>query len=168
MPRSMIQRSSLKLVAVALLLLAAPAGAELFTVTLTTGSTFETRYQPVQSAVDEGKLQLLTDTGNWISLDKEIVVSITSETESKGFGTVIDTQTIALGWDPTSLVLQEEAEAAESQDPTTRLLNYLMEQEQARSASETPFSNQPFVEPSEAGGIPLWMTGVTTPPIGRQ
>jgi hypothetical protein len=163
----MIQKSSRGFVAVVLLLLAAPVGAELFTVTLTSGRTFETRYQPVQSVVDEGKLQLLTDTGNWISLNKDIVVSITSETESKGFGTVIDTQTIALGWDPTPLALQEDADAA-SQDPTTRLLNYLMEQEQARSAPAPVFNNELFVEPGEAGGIPLWMTGVTTPPIGGQ
>ena len=162
--------SSRSLIALALLaLLAVPAGAELFTVTLINGKTFDSRYQPVQSAADASKLQLLTDTGNWITLKKEIVASVTSETESKGFGTVIDTQTIALGWDPTSLAAQEKSEA-ESQDPTMQLLNYLVQQDRAQASQPppAPFSNDLIVEPADAGGIPIWMTGTTTPPIGRQ
>ena len=129
---SMTSRS---LIAVALLaILAVPAGAELFTVTLVNGRTFDTRYQPVANGTDESKLHMLTDTGNWITLNKEIVASITSQTESKGFGIVIDTQTIALGWDPTSLAQQEEAEAA-AQDPTLQLLNYLVQQDRAQAPS---------------------------------
>jgi len=152
---------------VVIALLAGPVGAELFTVTLTNGKTFDTRYQPVQSATDENKLSMLTDTGNWISLSKDVVVSIASQTEAKGFGIVIDTQTIALGWDPTSVAAQQEEAAAV--DPTTRLLNYLESQDRALSQpAPPPFSNQQFVEPSEAGGIPLWMTTTTTPPLGGE
>ena len=164
---SMTSRS---LIAVALLaVLAVPAGAELFTVTLVNGRTFDTRYQPVASGADESKLHLLTDTGNWITLNRDIVASVTSQTESKGFGIVIDTQTIALGWDPTSLAEQEEAEAA-AQDPTLQLLNYLVQQDRAQASqpAPAPFSNDLVVEPGDAGGIPIWMTGTATPPIGRQ
>ena len=155
-----INRSMIVLVLLAVF--AMPAAAELFTITLTNGSTFTSRYRPIQSAADEGTLQFLTDTGNWISLEKEIVTSVTAETESRGFGIVIDTQTIALGWDPTSIQQAEESETPE--DPTAQLLRYLVEQDRAEAAAPAPapFSNELIVEPSEAGGIPLWMTGAGT------
>ena len=159
-------RKSLSLIALALLaVLAAPVSAELFIVTLTNGRTFETQYQPVQSTEDEGKMNLLTDTGNWISLSQDIVASVTSQTEAKGFGIVIDTQTIALGWDPTSIAVLEEEEGA-AVDPSTQLLNYLVQQDQAQSVQQAPapFSNELVVEPGDAGGIPMWMTGITAPP----
>ena len=142
-----------------LMVLAVPASAELFTITLTNGSTFATRYQPVQSVTDENKLQFLTETGNWITLNKDIVTSITAQTETKGFGIVIDTQTIALGWDPTSV--QEAAESEEAEDSTAQLLRYLVARDSASAAAPQPepFSNELVVEPSETGGIPVWMTG---------
>lgn len=161
-------KSSRSLIVLALLtILATPASAELFTVELTNGSSFVTRYQPIQSVTDDNKLQFMTDAGNWITLKKDIVTSITSQTESKGFGTVIDTQTIALGWDPTSVQQAQDNEAVE--DPSERLLRYLQEQDRAQSAPPPePFSNRQFVEPSELGGIPVWMTGTTTPPISNR
>ena len=164
-----MSKSSRYLVAMALLgLLAMPASAELFTITLTNGSSFDTRYQPMQSMTDEGKLQFLTDTGNWISLEKDIVASVTSRTESKGFGIVIDTQTIALGWDPTSIQEAEDAEMA-STDPTMQLLEYLIAKDQADyEPPPEPFSNPIESNTEDTGGIPLWMTGTTTPPIGRR
>lgn len=159
-------KSSRNLIVLALLtVLAVPASADLFTVTLTNGATFETRYQPIQSVIDEGKLQFLTDMGNWITLKKDIVASIASETESKGFGIVIDTQTIALGWDPTSIQAAEESQ--ESEDSTAQLLRYLVAQDQAQ-APPPPFSNELVVEQSDVGGIPIWMTGSTTPPVSRR
>lgn len=155
--------SSRSLIVLALLtVLAVPASADLFTVTLTNGATFETRYQPIQSVIDEGKIQFLTDTGNWITLKKVNVASIASETESKGFGIVIDTQTIALGWDPTSI--QEAEESQEGEDSTAQLLRYLTAQDQAQTPPPPPFSNELVVEPSDAGGIPIWMTGSSAPP----
>lgn len=162
-------RTSRYLIALSLLaLLAAPAGAELFTITLQNGSTFTSRYQPVQSSTDEGKLQFLTDYGNWITLKKDTVSSIQSRTESKGFGIVLDTQTIALGWDPTSIQEAEDAEAPE--DPTAQLLRYLVEQDQAQATAPAPapYSNDLVVEPKDAGGIPMWMTGTAASPLGRR
>jgi hypothetical protein len=162
-----MSKSSRNLIVLALLtVLAVPASADVFTVTLINGSSFETRYQPIQSVTDAGKLQFLTDTGNWISLKKDMVTSVTSRTESKGFGIVIDTQTIALGWDPTSI--QEAADSQEAEDPTAQLLRYLVAQDQAQAPPPPPFSNPLVSEPSEVGGIPVWMTGTTTPPIGNR
>ena len=152
---------------VALLLIAlvaaSPLAADVFTVKLANGKSFKSRYQPIESPRAEGKIQFLTDTGNWIALSKDNVISVESDTESRGFGKVIDTQTIALGWDPTGATTETATE--EGQDPTAQLLNYLIQQDQQSSARE-PYSTQQFVDPSEAGGIPMWMTNTTTPPMG--
>ena len=128
---------------------ALPAGAEVFTVEMTNQTTFITRYQPQQDPRDESKLSLLTEFGNWISLAKAEVVNITSETESRGFGTVLDTNTIVIGWAPND----RPAESGAADDPTTRLLNYLRGRD---AASEQDFSVQQFVttENAGAGGLP--------------
>ena len=154
-----------KLLAMACLaiLAAVPVAADSFVVTLTSGATFESRYQPTQSDTDENKVLLLTEFGNWISLPMDAIVSVESETESKGFGTVLDSQTIALGWVPTSAVPDAGA-GAEELDPTTRLINFMREQ------SETPpapvFNNELVVEPSQSTGIPIGFTTRQTPPLG--
>jgi len=62
---------------------ALPASAEVFTVKMTNQSTFITRYQPRQDPRDEGKVSLLTEFGNWISLHKVQIDEIISETESR-------------------------------------------------------------------------------------
>ncbi len=128
---------------------ALPASAEVFTIKLTNQSTFITRYQPRQDPRDEGKVSLLTEFGNRISLYKSQIDEITSETESRGFGTVLDTSTIIIGWAP-----NDKPEAtAPSNDPTTQLLNYMRGRD---SAAEQDFSVQQFVNSDEAGlgGLP--------------
>lgn len=142
-------RSPTVLVALALVV-ALPAAAEIYTVSLTNGAVIESRYPPRQHPRDEGKLSMLTEVGNWISLPKEMVADVTSETESKGFGLVIDTQTILIGWAPNDAPTGPvEAEM----DPTTRLLNYLRARD---SAPQQDFSVQQFVNAEDAGlgGLP--------------
>ncbi len=154
-------RSAPTLVTALAVLLAIPASADVYTVTLNNGSTIESRYQPIESPSDPLKIQLLTEFGNWISLEKSIVASILSDTEAKGFGTVLDTSTILLGSAPNDAE-DPEAEGQEI-DPATALLQYFQQQDAAQSQV---YSLEQFVEPSEAGGIPLSFTGTTTPPIG--
>ena len=128
---------------------ALPAGAEVFTVTMTNQTTFITRYQPQQNPREEDKVSLLTEFGNWVTLYKEQIADITSETESRGFGTVLDTSTIVIGWAP-----NDKPEAtAPSNDPTSQLLDYLRGRDQA---SEQDFSVQQFVSSDDAGlgGLP--------------
>jgi hypothetical protein len=96
---------------------------------------------------------LLTEFGNWIAFKKANIENVLVDTESKGYGTVIDTNTISLGWAPNDL--KEAGAEQESTDPTTRLLNYLQ-------SSEQPAENytvEQFVEPGAASGIPLSMVG---------
>lgn len=146
------------------ILFAVPVAAETFIVTLISGTTFETRYQPDQSDADENKVLLLTEFGNWISLPKDIIASVESETESKGFGTVLDSQTIALGWVPNSGVSGSEADAEAELDPTTRLINFMREQ---NTVPPPPvYGNELIVEPSESTGIPIGFINQQTPPLG--
>ncbi len=153
-----LRRAPILVTALALLL-AIPASADIFTVTLTNGGTIESRYQPIESPSDPLKIQLLTEYGNWISLEKSIVARVESDTEAKGFGTVLDTSTILLGVSPNDA--EDPDAVTEREDPTTALLRYFQQQDQG-----PVYSVEQFVEPSEAGGIPLSFTGTTTPPIG--
>jgi hypothetical protein len=126
-----------------------PASAEVFTVKMTNQTSFITRYQPQQDPRDEGKISLLTEFGNWVSIHKAQIDEITSETESRGFGTVLDTHTIVIGWAPND----KPEEAAPSNDPTSKLLDYMRSRD---SASEQDFSVQQFVSSDDAGvgGLP--------------
>lgn len=137
------------------LLASGPVSAAVFTVTMTSGSTFVTRYQPHQSDTEQGKILLLTEFGNWISLPEEAVASIAADTESKGFGTVLDSQTIALGWAPQSSGSQSQAsgDASAPQDPTAQLLQFMIQQN--NPAPAPAYSNQLVVEPSQSSGIPI-------------
>lgn len=136
-------------------LLVVPAGAEVFSVRMTNDTVFTTRYQPQQDGRDESKLIMLTEFGNFISLPKASVAEITSETESRGFGTVLDTSTIMIGWAPNDKPGAEEV----ATDPTSRLLNYL---ENRDSAPEQDFSVQQFVTTEGAGQGGLPASGVTS------
>jgi hypothetical protein len=126
------------------------ASAETFTVTLDNGMSFTSRYQPKLSQPDESKVMLLTDMGNWIALPEARVTSVTSSTESRGFGRVIDTTTIALGFAPNET---DPDEAGTASDPTTALLQYLSQRE---SAGRRDYSVEQFVdtESAGAGGFP--------------
>jgi hypothetical protein len=140
-------------------LVALPLAAELYTVTLTNGNTFESRYRPREAAWNPNGILLLTDVGNWIVLDVRDIASVTSKTEAEGRGTVLDQHTILLGWAPNDAPdPADEADLA----PAERLLSFLQQQ-----AAERPvYNNEQFVEPEALGGIPVWMTGTTTPPMG--
>jgi len=133
------------------LLAAGPIAAAVFTVTLTSGNTFVTRYQPHQSETQEDKILLLTEFGNWIFLPKEAVTSIISDTESKGFGTVIDSQTIALGSILPRTGAQSKADAKAQLDPTAQLIQFMRQQ----NAPPPVYTNQLVVEPSQSTGIPI-------------
>lgn len=133
------------------LLAAGPLAAAVFTVTLTSGNTFVTRYEPHQSDSQEDKILLMTEFGNWVVLSKEEVVSVTSDTESKGFGTVLDGQTISLGSILPRTGAQSKAGAEARLDPTAQLIKFMQQQ----NAPPPVYSNDLVVEPSESTGIPI-------------
>ncbi len=150
------------LFSIALALLAAlPANAAVYTVHLKNGSQFQTRYRPTTAGWDENKILLVTSVGNRISLSQDDIETITVDTEVKGFGTVIDTTTIAIGLAPNDAPVPGEGQ--DEADPATRLLRYM--QQRDSQPPPPPFSVPQFVEPNSQGGIPLGYVNTVTPPL---
>lgn len=146
-------------------LVAIPASAAVFTVTLTNGAEIDTRYRPIESPSDGGKIQMITEHGNWITLPKDLVESIESDFEARGFGTVLDTNTVVLGYSINDLPADGEGSAGTS--AADALLQYL------RGPEADPFTASQFGEPVEVGGqptggVPIGFTGRTTPPMGSR
>lgn len=152
----MTQLRSPFLLLVTILILAVPAAAETYTITLHNGNTFISRYRPEEAKFDASQMIFLTDMGNWISLAKTEIADIVSETESRGFGYVINTTTILLGWAPNDAPTQEQAAeaaaAAGARGPQV--------------PQPEPYTAPLFSEPNATGGLPLNFLGTTTPPLG--
>lgn len=143
--------------AVALFALAAPLAAEVFHVELTDGQVFDTLYKPEEASWDSELVLLLTDVGSWIAVPKADISAITNETENQGFGKVIDTTTILLGWAANDAPIPGEETEFSTID---RLQQFYQSQQQQ------DYSVQQFVEPNQAGGntggLPAY--GATAPP----
>ena len=92
---------------------AVTAQAEYFTVTLTNGTTFLTRYRPVPAEWDESVVMITTDRGNWIGLYADEVADVSSQAEASGFGYQLDTTTLFVGWSPNDVGDEEEGEGAD-------------------------------------------------------
>lgn len=133
--------------AVALCALASPLAAEVYHLELDDGHVFESLYRPEEASWDSSLVLLLTDTGNWIAVPKAEIAHITTETENQGFGKVIDTNTILLGYSPNDLPLPDEEQQFSEIE---RLQQFYQDQER-------DYSVQQFVEPGQAGstgGLP--------------
>jgi len=94
-------RSSRALVLIVVAMaVSAPLSAALFTVTLTNGTTFASRYKPLDAPWDVSKVVLLDEAGDVISLLKSEIDSVESDVDSKGYGHMLDDTTMAFGWAP--------------------------------------------------------------------
>lgn len=157
-------------------LTASPAAAELYYVTLNNGSVLESRYQPQQSSWDGDMVLLMTDVGNWVGISRDEIESVRSESENRGYGLVIDTTTILLGWSPNDAV-DPNAEPVEGQaagtagsaaaNRTAAALEGMYEQRR----QEESYSIPQFVEPGSTKGIPSRFVGSPTspaPPVSNQ
>src|SRR4051812_34074957 len=85
------------------LMVAPPAAAEVYTIRLTNGSTFESRYQPKQAAWDATLVTFVDETGTEIALPQAVVADVVAQSEQKGYGRVLDTTTVDLGFMPNDL-----------------------------------------------------------------
>src|SRR5258706_9971334 len=95
--RSVTSRRALILALVSSLALPLLASAESYTVTLRNGSTFRTRQQPQAAPWDAAKILFRTDAGNFISVASADVSAVTTESENRGFGKVLNSTTLILG-----------------------------------------------------------------------
>lgn len=157
-----MHRARTRVVVASVLLLAAvlvavPAVATVYTVTLKNGTTFDTRYQPEQASWDVNKVVLLTEFGNRIALDAADIDGVTIDSESRGFGHQLNDTTMMLGWAPNDAVDpgSDEGKAAMAADANAQA---------AEAAAPPAYNQQQFVEPSALSGLPMWATGVNAVP----
>ena len=142
-----MRHRSLSLAVAASLLLALPVAAEVYTIRLTNGTTFESRYQPKQASWDPTQVTFVAETGNEISLPQALIADVAAQSETKGYGRVIDTVTVDLGFMPNDIdqaqkLMQQQAQQAAMFGQTFPV-----------SAAQSP-----FLQPGElgvAGGIPV-------------
>ena len=125
----------------AVAVVATPAWAEVYTVSLTGGGSFQSRYRPQESPWDANKVLLRTEFGNWISLSRSDIESVDADTETKGFGLVIDEATVELGTTANDAPVPEEGKPGEVPQPTF-------------APVPAPYTIPQFVEPGQAQGIP--------------
>lgn len=143
------QRRLSLFLAAASLVCALPAAAEVYTIRLTNGSTFESRYQPKQAAWDANLVTFVDETGTEIALPQSVVADVVAQSEQKGYGRVLNTTTVDLGFMPNDL------------DQSQQVM--------ARYAAMNPESQLSlggggqFIEPDAiGGGIPMGFNATTT------
>lgn len=129
-------------------LAALPAAAGDWVVELENGSQLVSRYQPRESTWDPGVVLLMTADGNTIGLSRSDIVSVRSDIESRGFGTVIDSKTVALGWAPNDLP-DPEAQPDSTLSPEMQLLQQMVAQQ---NQPQQNVNVDQFVDPGLAGG----------------
>ena len=127
---------------------AAPVAAETYTVAMKNGTTFTSRYQPQDASWDPAQIVLLTEWGNEIALAKADIDAVTAESESRGFGHVINTTTLAIGWAPND-ALDPNSEEGKAAAADARA------EAAAAGSAPTVYNQQQFVEPGQASGLPV-------------
>lgn len=88
---------SLVLSVLVLGLLAVPATAEVFHVTLKNGTTIDSSVQPQQASWDPNMVMLMSEVGNWVGFSKDEITDIKVVDPTAGFGVRISSTAIALG-----------------------------------------------------------------------
>ena len=136
---------------VALALLAVPASADVFYVTLTNGTVVETARQPQQASWDPNMVLLLTEVGNWVGFPKEEVQSVRAEDPTQGFGIRISDKAIALGRAPNDLPDETKTKQDLITDRYLEFANRMLDLQEQRQN----YSIQQFAEPGSGGGIPV-------------
>jgi hypothetical protein len=142
----------------ALALLAVPASADVFYVTLNNGSVVETSRQPEQASWDPNMVLLLTEVGNWIGFQRDEIESIRSEDPTSGFGIRISDTAIALGLSPNDMPEATGTPTDAQSAYTDRMLDmYDRLVTQIEKANE--YSVNQGVSTDQTQGIPLGYGG---------
>ncbi|HEV7786240.1 MAG TPA: hypothetical protein VGQ28_12930 [Thermoanaerobaculia bacterium] len=150
----MFRSNRIWLLVLAFALLAVPATAEVFHVTLTNGTTVDSAVQPQQASWDPNMVMLLTDVGNWVGFPKDEISDIKAVDPTAGFGVRISSTAIALG--RFSNDLPENAKGgAQDQDKYMALATRALE----AAEKQQHYSVQQFVEPNQTQGIPAAFAG---------
>ncbi len=142
------------LLLLALALLAVPASADVYYVTLTNGSVITTAHQPQQASWDPNMVLLMTEVGNWIGFPKDQIQGVRVEDPTQGYGIRISDKAIALGRSPNDLPLADDSTKSKSDQLNDRYLS-IAERQLALEEARRSYTIQQFAEPSATGGLPL-------------
>lgn len=163
-------RRSLALSLLALSLLAVPAGAEIYRVTLNNGQIFETAYQPQEASWDASMVLLLDDVGNWVGVSKADVQQVVTVSETGAYGVQISKNTFEIGISANDAEAQMVAngtgqgkdalEAAQLQ--LTQLELQQRQAEMKEREADRNYGVKQFVEPGQTQGIPSRFIGSGT------
>jgi hypothetical protein len=146
-----MSRTCVWLLVVALVLVAMPASADVFYVTLKNGSEIQTAHQPQQASWDPNMVLLLTDVGNWIGYPKDEIAGIRADNPTQGFGVKISKNAMALGWAPNDLPEPTEGTA---QSAINDRLAGIAERALDMAEQQQHYSIQQGVQTEQTQGIP--------------
>lgn len=155
-------RGQLLLVLALAAVLTAPAAlADIYHVILQNGERYKSRYPPEEAAWDAGTILVYTETGNWVGVSRDRIVRVESETEIRGHGQRIDATTVYMG--RTANAAPAPGTEGDGTDPQLQLLQAIYD----RQLQQESYTIEQFVEPGAiGGGIPVGFTQQVTPPIG--
>ena len=150
-----------------------PAASESCTVVLVNGSEIESRYAPKASAVDPEKLELLTDLGNRISLERSYVREIRYAPDGSALDRTLDTRPRYIGRAPNDRPTEEAVPGASGDAPlTAAILDHLVQRRldalesglrRAQANTVRQFADPPVAGVSGGTGLPFWPGPVSTP-----
>jgi len=132
-----------------LLVVALPAGADIYHVKLKSGTVVDSRYQPQDASWDKGMVLLLTDVGNWVGVSKDEIDSVTAENATRGFGVTIRNNTISLGVAPNDQPKPNGDKNSAALDRLTQAIQGL-----SQSQQQQPYTIQQGVSSEQTQGIP--------------
>jgi hypothetical protein len=132
-----------------LLVLALPAGADIYHVKLSSGTVIDTRYQPQDASWDKSMVLLLTEVGNWVGVRKDEIESVTAENATRGFGVTIRNNTISLGVAPNDQPNPNGDKGNAALDRLTQAIQGL-----SQSQQQKPYTIQQGVSSEQTQGIP--------------
>lgn len=144
-------RSRVGMFLLSLALLALPAAADVFHVTLKNGSEVLTSQQPQQATWDPNMVLLLTEVGNWVGFAKDEIATIRAEDPTDGYGARIKDNVIALGWSPNDL---PDAAAPGGPGEVNDRLAGIAERMLEMAERQQNYSVQQFVGTEGTQGIP--------------
>jgi|tagenome__1003787_1003787.scaffolds.fasta_scaffold20702441_2 hypothetical protein len=157
MLRSIRSTSRAWLLLLAFALLAVPATAEVFHVTLTNGSTVDSSVQPQQASWDPNMVMLMTEVGNWVGFQKDEITDIKVVDPTAGFGVRISNTAIALG--RFSNDLPDPTKGGSGQDDLNSRYLSLATKALELQERQQNYSVQQFVSPGQTQGIPASFAG---------
>lgn len=143
------------------------SAASAYRVKMHNGNEFLSAYKPVHADWDPSKLLLLTEQGNLVALDEADIAEVVHDLEVQGFGRVIDTTTIEVGYtaNMSNQELSPDGQLPESVQQLQQLQR-TMTMERALQPPPPNYSVPQFAEPNSGGGIPVGFVNTVTPPMG--